>query len=163
MGFKMGGSCTRVGCKSAGRAHVVHAGSQWSMPLSDYQNFRSSRSWTLGTRRWPPVWQVGQSRRLRRRHDSSLRNIHVAVTASPRPVVAEYRSSATQVPRGPLQLRLGVGYQPTRFVLEWNIPAASAQESPISKLRIAIECSRSGASDATAGRRPLDGRDLHWD
>ena len=76
--------------------------------------------------------------------------------------------SPRNIARAPPECREGrygwaSAIESTRFVLEWNIPVASAQESPISKLRIAIECSRSGASDATAGRRPLDGRDSHLD
>ena len=106
--------------------------------------------------------QVGRSRPLPLRHDSSL-NIHVAVTASLRPTCLRRIS----IERRPLECREGrygwaSAIESTRFVQEWNTLIASAPEPPNSKLRIAIECSRSGASDATARRRPLDGQNSHW-
>ena len=79
----------------------------------------------------------------RRRRDPSLRNI---ARAPPKCREGRYGWASA--------------IESTRFVLEWSIPTASAQESPISKLRIAIECSPSGASDASAGRRPLNRQEL---
>ena len=138
MGTRTGVLSTRTG-NGHGLGRFMHSGDarredasrpvelMWCMPAlsgrcpsSEHQNFRSSCSWTLGTRRWPPVRQVGRSRRLRRRHDSSLRNIHVAVAASPRSISAEYRSSAARVPRGPLWLGVGHRIDKIRTRMEYT-------------------------------------------